>query len=195
MKDLDESLDAIAAGDPDAFGVWVAGAEHAIRGSLASFAATVDAEVVVQETLLRMWQVAPRVERDGRPNALLRLALRTARNLAIDHTRRSGRRAPEVDLDAVTEAALAAEDDAVDPLLRDAITRCREDLPGRPAAALRARLDEGGATHDRDLAERLGMKLNTFLKNVGRARALLVECLRRRGIDVDAHLERGAQNG
>ena len=66
MIDLDDQLAAIAAGDPDAFGRWVAGAEHELRASLASFAAAVDSEVIVQETLLRMWQVAPRVERDGR---------------------------------------------------------------------------------------------------------------------------------
>ena len=45
-----------------------------------------------------------------------------------------------------------------------------------------ARFDDGGARHDRELAARLGMTLNTFLKNIGRARKLLIECLERRGV-------------
>ena len=41
---------------------------------------------------------------------------------------------------------------------------------------------------DRSLAERVGMKLNTFLQNVTRARRLLADCLRRRGVDLDLEL-------
>jgi DNA-directed RNA polymerase specialized sigma24 family protein len=187
--DLDDQLAAIAAGDPDAFGRWVAGAEHELRASLASFAATVDSEVIVQETLLRMWQVAPRVERDGRPNSLLRLALRSARNLAIDHTRRLCRELPLEDGDYDAESALMWTD-APDPLLRELIAECHAMLPPQPSAALRVRIGEGGANHDRDLAARVGMTLNTFLKNIGRARALLAECLGRRGVDLGEYLGR-----
>ena len=189
MIDLDDQLAAIAAGDPDAFGRWVAGAEHELRASLASFAATVDVEVIVQETLLRMWQVAPRVERDGRPNALLRLALRTARNLAIDHTRRIGREQPLDDGAHDADPALVFTE-SPDSLLRELIADCQAALPPQPAAALRARIGDGGAYHDRDLAARVGMTLNTFLKNIGRARALLAECLRGRGVDLGEYLGR-----
>lgn len=189
MIDLDDQLAAIAAGDPDAFGRWVAGAEHELRASLASFAATVDSEVIVQETLLRMWQVAPRVERDGRPNALLRLALRSARNLAIDHTRRLRRELPLEGGDHDADPALVFTE-SPDLLLRELIFACHEGLPPQPAAALRARISEGGAFHDRDLAARIGMTLNTFLKNIGRARALLAECLRGRGVDLGEYLGR-----
>jgi RNA polymerase sigma-70 factor (ECF subfamily) len=38
------------------------------------------------------------------------------------------------------------------------------------------------------LAERLGMRLNTFLQNVTRARKLLVECLERRHVDLTLEL-------
>ena len=86
--DLDEYAAAIGAGDLDAFGRWVAGAEPVVRGSLRSFAARVDAEAVVQETLFRVWQVARRFVADDRPNGLVRLALRIARNLALDEMRR-----------------------------------------------------------------------------------------------------------
>ena len=89
MIDLDAHLPSIASGDAPAFGRWLAGAEEPVRRSLRSFAAVVDAEAVLLETLLRVWQVAPRVERDGQPNALLRVALRIARNAAIDEVRRA----------------------------------------------------------------------------------------------------------
>ncbi len=37
---------------------------------------------------------------------------------------------------------------------------------------------------DRSLAEALGMRLNTFLQNVARARRLLADCLREAGVAV-----------
>lgn len=183
MTDLDLELDAIAAGDASAFGRWVAGAEREIRLRLRPFAESVDTEVVVQETLLRMWQVAPRVVRDGKGNSLLRLALRSAQNLAIDHVRRMRRQAPTVALDESLDGELATTSQgAVDPHVRKSVADCREALPPKPRKAIGARFDDGGALHDRDLAARLGMTLNTFLKNIGRARKLLIECLERRGV-------------
>ena len=89
MVDLDHELVAIGAGDPDAFARWVAGAEASLRGTLRPLAARVDGEALLQEALLRVWQVAPRCLPDGRPNALLRLGARIARNLAIDELRRA----------------------------------------------------------------------------------------------------------
>jgi DNA-directed RNA polymerase specialized sigma24 family protein len=182
MLDLDEHLDAVGAGDPRAFARWVAGAEPSLRASLRPLAARVDAEAVLQETLLRVWQVAPRCVRDGRPNALLRLGTRIARNLAVDELRRA--RVSPVEA-AALEAALAAfapEPRAPDPLLRAAIVECRDALPAQPAAALTARLEAAGGEPDARLAERLHMRLNTFLQNVARARKLLAACLEKRGI-------------
>ncbi|MFT5684958.1 MAG: DNA-directed RNA polymerase specialized sigma24 family protein, partial [Myxococcota bacterium] len=162
----------------EAFAVWLADAEPAIRRSLSSFAATVDTEAVLQETLLRVWQVAPRVKSDGRPNSLLRLGTRIARNLAIDQTRRNRVWPVEpADLEVSVEPSMP------DPMLRRAIQACREQLAGPASRALSARLD--GRAPDRELAEVLGMKLNTFLKNVGRARKSLAECLRRRGVTLE----------
>ena len=86
--DLDTHLSAIALGDAGAFGRWLAGAEPRLRDSLRPFAARVDTEALLQETLLRAWQVAPRHAPDGRPNSLLRLSMRIARNLCIDNARR-----------------------------------------------------------------------------------------------------------
>lgn len=56
--------------------------------------------------------------------------------------------------------------------------------PGQAGGALAARLQSGGSVPDERLAERLGMRTNTFLQNVTRARRLLAECLRRRGVDL-----------
>lgn len=187
MSDLDIHLPNIAAGDPDAFARWVAGAEHRVRASLTSVAASVDIEAIVQETLLRVWQVAPRVEPDGRPNSLLRLAVRIGRNLAISDLRRR-----RVRPDVVTRLESRPLDDRVepappDPMLRRAIQVCREKLPGKPASALDARLS-GPGTPDITLATRMNMKLNTFLQNVTRARTLLAQCLKKSGIDLDTEL-------
>ncbi len=187
MSDLDTHLPNIAAGDPDAFARWVAGAEFRVRASLTSVSGSVDVESVVQETLLRIWQVAPRVEPDGKPNSLLRLAIRIARNLAVSDLRRRRVR-PEV-LARLESHTIDERVEAItpDPMLREAIAVCREQLPGKPSMALDARLT-GPGTPDKTLATRVGMKLNTFLQNVTRARKLLAECLKRAGIDLETEL-------
>ncbi len=190
--DLDLHLAGIAAGDPDAFGRWVAGAEGRLRDSLRPLAARVDVEAVLQEALLRIWQVAPRFVPDGRPDGLLRLGVRVARNLALDELRRA--RLDPASMEAL-EAALAAADPAAassvaapDPILRRTIAECRERLAGPPARALDARIASAGAEPDETLAARVGMKVNTFLQNVSRARRALADCLKRRGVELEALL-------
>ncbi len=179
--DLDDHLPAIAAGDPHAFGRWVAGVEARLRASLRGYAGHVDVEAVLQEALLRVWQVAPRFTPDGRPDGLARLAVRIANNLAIDELRR--RRLTPGEIRAIEAAAAdAAMPSDPDPLLRQWIHRCREKLPGKPAAALAQRIESDGTEPDEVLAERLGMRLNTFLQNIVRARKLLGDCLERRGV-------------
>src|SRR5690349_9751665 len=101
--DLDVHLPAIVARDTGAFARWMAGAEGRMRESLRSFAAVVDVEAVLQESLLRVWQTAPRFEPDGRPDALLRFGVRVARNLAVSEVRRT--RARPVDDDDLETAA------------------------------------------------------------------------------------------
>jgi RNA polymerase sigma-70 factor (ECF subfamily) len=187
MNDLDELLPLLALGDVDAFGRFVAGAELAVRQSLRSFAARVDTEAVVQETFLRVWQVVPRFTPDGRRNGLLRLSVRIARNLAVSELRR---RREEV-LDEGSEEP-AAEPSAIDPLLRRVISFCLEKLAGPTRAALGARLESGGTEPDATLADRVGMRTNTFLQNVTRARKLVAECLRAEGVELDPALFGGA---
>lgn len=184
----DELLAAIGAGDAAAFARWLAGAEDRLRASLRSLADRVDVEAVLQEALVRVWQVAPRVVPDGRPHVLLRLAIRIARNLAVSDLRQ--RRLEPVEAETLDRLAADAEvftpapDRWRDPFLRRAIEECRERLPARPALALEARLASAGAEPDARVAEQVGMRLNTFLQNVIRARRHLAECLRKRGIDL-----------
>ena len=181
MADLDTHLVAIGTGDRRAFAAWVAGAEMSLRASLRRYATLVDAEAVLQETLLRVWQLASRVQPDGAPNALLRLAMRIARNLAIDEVRRRGRPLPDHLHDEPTFAEPSS-----DPWLRKLVIECREKLGHKPALALDARIGSAGAEPDTVLAARLNMRLNTFLQNVTRARRQLADCLRRKGVAVEA---------
>lgn len=191
--DLDEHLAAIAARDADAFGRFLAGAELELRKSLRAFASSVDVEAIVQETFLRVWQVAPRVTPDGRPNALLRFTVRVARNLALSELRRR-RETISDDIERV-ESSDAMDVEPSDPLLKELIARCVGDLPPKPAEALRSRLDSGGADSDLDLCERLGMRLNTFLQNVTRARKLVAECLEKKGVRLAALATRADGGG
>ena len=150
------------------------------------YSAQVDIECVTQECLLRAWQAAPTLHPDGKENALLRWAIRVARNLALSELRRRGARPlGHVDTTVSPEEELAHPAALPDPLLRRVIAECREALPAKPAQALAARLDSGGLHQDKELASALGMKLNTFLQNFGRARKLLRACLERHGVDLE----------
>jgi RNA polymerase sigma-70 factor (ECF subfamily) len=181
----DALLPAIAAGDVQAFASWLATAEPRVRLSLSRFARVVDTEAVLQETLLRLWQVAPRVRIDARQDSLLRLGVQIAHNLAIDHARRSQRRERAAEQQALEQDA-ELEELPPDPLLRELIRGCVAQLPRQPAAVLTCRLENRGAEADETLAERLGMQLNTFLKNFGRARQFLLECLAKAGVEPGA---------
>ncbi len=186
---LDRYLPGVMAGDADAFAKWMIEAEGPLRRSLAPLAAKVDAEAVLQEALLRVWQVAPRFTPDGRDNGLLRLAVRIARNLAISELRRTHGRAAEADeLERRLEQVAVAPRSPPDPHLRRLIEDCRQKLPDQPRRALAARLEAEGSLSDARLAEDLGMKKNTFLQNFGRARKLLKACLQGLGVNVEEEL-------
>ncbi len=181
MHDTDQELVLIQSGDAQAFARWIGSVERTLRLSLRSFAATVDVEAVLQEALLRTWNVAPRMEPDGKPNALFRMSLRIARNLAISEKRRTR---PTATDDAVLDALEAETVAPTDPLLWRRVSECHERLPEKPRQALTARITSAGAEPDEVLAARLSMRLNTFLQNFTRARKLLVDCLRTMGIDI-----------
>ena len=180
MSDLDHLVPGIVAGDPHAFGQWVAGVETSLRVSLRRYAAVVDVEAVLQEALLRAWQAAPRFRPDGKPNGFLRFAQRIAKNLAVDLARRE-RRGADIEEGLRVEVETPAPA-APDPFLREAVEECQEKLPRKTKKALAARLESAGAEADAALAARVKMRLNTFLQNVTRARRALEKCLEKRGI-------------
>ncbi|MCA9562047.1 MAG: hypothetical protein KC561_01095, partial [Myxococcales bacterium] len=109
---------------------------------------------------------------------LTRMAIRIARNRAIDEVRRFGREMPADHNAPITTPV------EPDPFLRDTIATCREALPKRPAQAISLRIESTGSEDDHVLAKRLGMKLNTFLQNVSRARSLLMKCLEKHGVSL-----------
>ena len=167
------------AGDPRGFEAWVRLVEPPLRASLSGFARSVDVEAVVQEGLLRMWVLAPRLTLVGR-DAPLRYALTLVRNLV----RREAQRLSRFDHPEASPEPVTPDPHPPDPALRRAILACLQELPRRPQQALAARIEGDRAEADRDLAACLGMRLNTFLQNVVRARRLLAQCLESRGISL-----------
>lgn len=184
MMNLDVHLLDIVARDTHAFGQWMAGAEGPMRESLRSFAKVVDVEAVLQEALLRVWQVAPRFVPDGAANGLLRLGIRIAKNLAISEVRRTRTRPTEEDeLETALAETSEPQPEMPDPLLRQVLAKCFELLPDQPRRVLSLRLASTGSGDD-VIAQSLNMRINTFLQNFGRARRLLGECLRKNGVSV-----------
>lgn len=182
---LDEAFRAARSGDRTAFADWMGMVEIPLRRSLARFARAVDVEVVIQETLMRMWLIAcdPQRELKG-DNASIRFAFRVARNVALEEIRRC-RHERFVDLNTLDDLPEGrVEVDPPDPALSRAIRDCMQRLPQKPRTALEARV-RGGNLRDRQLAESLRMKPNTFFQNIVRARRLLRACLERRGVRLE----------
>ena len=179
--EIDTLFARVRMGDTESFGRWMGRVERPIRMSLARFARAVDVEAIVQETLLRMWVLATRHLRELEgENASLRFAIGLARNLARSETRRMGRvqflppeELPDVPLDPPP---------APDPGLAAAIRDCIGRLTAKLREVLESRIARGALEPDRELAAALGMKLNTFLQNVVRARQQMRSCLEGKGV-------------
>jgi DNA-directed RNA polymerase specialized sigma24 family protein len=167
--------------DKVAFGQWMGRVERPIRASLARFARAVDVEAIVQETLLRMWIVATEGLRDLQgPDASLRFAVGMARNLARAEARRNGRLQflPPEDLPEVSRDP----EPVPDPGLAAAIRDCVANLSPKLRTVLNERVYGGPFHPDRVLADRLQMRLNTFLQSVVRGRAQIRTCLEKKGV-------------
>ena len=157
--------------------------EFPIRHSLRRFARAVDVEAVVQETFLRMWLFSQDNSRSlTGEDASLRFAIGLARNVARSEARRLGYEAllpaeylPEVTVDPASPS---------DPRLKQAILDCIGRLARKPLQALRARMELAGLLADGEIAARLGMRVNTLLQNIVRARKQVAECLSRKGISL-----------
>ena len=174
-------LEAIARRDQDAFSRWFARCEIPLKRSLRNFAEVVDVEAVIQDTAIKVWEGASKIEPDGRPECLLRWALTVARNAARNAATRAGHQVP---LEVHPEDAGAPVVVAGDPILRVRIRRCLEQLRTNPRRVLAARLADSGQRRDRDLATSMGMSFDAFRQNLARGRHALEQCLRGFGIDV-----------
>lgn len=156
--------------------------EIPLRHSLGRFSCVVDVEVVIQETLMRMWLVAqdPQRQLEGL-NASLKFAFKVGRNVALEEMRRyrQDRLVDLTVLDGLPEGCV--EPELPDPALARAIKDCVDRLPRQPYRALLARMS-GAAQSDREAAAAVRMKMNTFLQNIVRARRLLADCLQKRGV-------------
>jgi len=184
VTDLDREYGAVQAGNQEAFSAWVRLVELPLRRSLRPFARVADVESLMQEGLLRMWVLAPRLELKGE-NASLRYAHRLLRNMAISEARRLCRYEQVADLARAGETDMLADPAGrPDDRLRRIILDCVQRLPERPRQALWARIERGDLTPDRDLAAGLDMRRNTFFQNVARARRLVATCLERNGVSV-----------
>jgi RNA polymerase sigma-70 factor (ECF subfamily) len=175
---VDRGFERARVGDPEGFAEWVRAVELPLRKSLRPFARRVDVEAIVQEGLLRMWVLAPRLGVQG-PDASLRYATRLVRNLALKEIERGSRLDPVPPRD---DDVAIQPDPPADRGLRRIITDCFSRLPRKPREALLARVSDGGDQPDRDLAAGLGMRLNTFLQNIVRARRHLATCLESHGV-------------
>ncbi len=183
MTPIDEAWKLAREGSHGGFTSWVSFCEPQLRRSLRSFARAVDVEAIVNEGLTRMWVLAPTLRLSGE-DASLKFALRLVRNLAISEARRNGRTVPIDDLGNHPEEVVAP-DPPSDPGLRRVLQRCLERLPGTARKALEARRT---GRPDRESAEKLTMRINTFLQNVTRGRRALAECLERNGVRVQEYL-------
>ena len=116
-------------------------------------------------------------------NASLRFAIGMARNIARNEARRNGRLAflPPEELPDTPIAPEPFRDARLAQFIRD----CFKSLAEKPRVALGLRLDGGAIRHDRQLAEALGMTLNTFLQNIVRARAQMLDCLARKKVPLE----------
>jgi DNA-directed RNA polymerase specialized sigma24 family protein len=182
---LEKLFQLARLGDRGAFAQWMGIVEIPLRRSLHRFARAVDVEAVVQETLLRMWLVAGDPQRvlEG-SQVSLKYAFAVGRIVALEEMRRY-RQDRFVGLDVLENLPEGRiNPHPPDPALARKLQDCMERLPRRPREALWARVHDGRLP-DRQLADALRMKANTFFQNIIRARRLLRECLERRGVRLE----------
>jgi DNA-directed RNA polymerase specialized sigma24 family protein len=179
--EIDALFARVQHGDPMAFRMWMGRVERPIRFSLRHFARAVDVEAIMQETLLRMWLIATRHLRDLEGvDASLRFAIGMARNLARSEARRMGRERhlpPEAMPEVPQEPPPTP-----DPGLAAAIRDCMGRLSAKLRLVLETRIVLGPSQPDREIADTLEMKLNTFLQNIVRSRQQMRKCLQGKGV-------------
>ena len=90
MNETDRAFQLIRGGNRLAFEKWLSMVESPLRRSLRWFARYVDTEVVLQETLKRMWMIGIEGRELQGDNASLQLAFGVMRNVRREEQRRLG---------------------------------------------------------------------------------------------------------
>ena len=141
----------------------------AVESSRRYGASAEEAEDIAQETMIRLWQVCPRIDTRQKAEAL---AVRIAHNLTIDWLRREKRRAPQEESHCQADAHL--EEQETDEWLRKQLA----DLPSTEYTVLHLRqveeLDNGA------IAQRLGIEERSVATLLSRARRRLLEEIKKR---------------
>ena len=179
--DLDTLWQEACEREETSFGDWMGRVERPIRLSLQRWARFVDVEGILQESYVRMWV---RAGDSAEPpltgtNASLRFAIVMAKNLARNEAPKHYRE-EVLPPEQMPEGSVDPAPDP-EPALGRAIVECLEALGGRLREVLVTRLADEGRGPDRELAASLGMRLNTFLQNIVRARRQIDACLDDKG--------------
>ena len=178
---------AIVGRNQDAFKDWFKRCEIPLKRSLQSFAELVDVESVVQDTGFKVWQHASKITPDGRPRFLLRWAKTVALNDARTKIRRSDHRPDR--WEPLTEEEVDKRiSPPPDSFFLERVKRCLERLQPHQQRAFLARLGDGGARRDRELAQSIDMGFDAFRQNLSRGRKALVQCLASFKIDAAEYL-------
>ena len=144
----------------------------AVESSRRYGASAEEAEDIAQETMIRLWQVCPRIDTRQKAEAF-------AHNLTIDWLRREKRRAPQEEIpaessDSHCQADAHLEEQETDEWLRKQLA----DLPSTEYTVLHLRqveeLDNGA------IAQRLGIEERSVATLLSRARRRLLEEIKKR---------------
>lgn len=173
--DLAALMHRSAAGDREAFARLYDRTSAKLYGiCLRLMGNEAEAQDVLQETYIRVWQKADRFD-SSKASPITWLAV-LARNKAIDRLRQ--RKLPSQDL----EAAYDIEDDAPSPFDiaereddRSRLAHCLEELEARSRSAIRSAFLDGASYRDLALSE--GVPLGTLKSWVRRGLQRLRGCL------------------
>ena len=136
--------------------------QKAVESSRRYGAPAEEAEDIAQETMIRLWQVCPKIDTRQKAEAL---AVCIAHNLTIDWLRRE---------DSHCQADTHLEEQETDEWLRKQLA----DLPSTEYTVLHLRQVEG--LDNQAIAQRLGIEERSVATLLSRARRRLLEEIRKR---------------
>jgi RNA polymerase sigma-70 factor (ECF subfamily) len=164
-----------AGGDRDAFAALIRQHQSTVFGLAWNFLRDeCAAEELAQEVFLELHRALPGLESSAHVSNWLR---RVTTHRCIDYARYRKAR-PQVPLDDVHEPVAACGED--DPMLTERLRKLTASLPERARAVLLLRYQED--LEPTEIANTLGMPLNTVKSHLQRSLAMLREKLTRSGV-------------